>query len=219
MTTTATTGTLQPAEAGPPALTFSIAGPFGLRPAQNKHLDDARAADTVLPTRNGRVLRAKVVDENAVRAAAGITLVIGAVTFSLALFEARYEGGDVPKAVEGWVEPATAQDGDRQHRLQGRGRHHAERAGKADVAAQVDGQGTQGDAGPGPHPEQPQAGHGHAARRPHGRHDRVEAPEGQAQAGGGIVGDGQDEDLGRERERPQPTPENHHVPAPLLPFG
>lgn len=39
---------------------------------------------------NGRELRAAVVNENAVRAAAGLTLVIGAVAFSMALFDGNF---------------------------------------------------------------------------------------------------------------------------------
>jgi uncharacterized protein DUF4395 len=41
-------------------------------------------------TADGRELRAAVFDENAVRAAAGLTLVIGAVAFSYAYFEHNY---------------------------------------------------------------------------------------------------------------------------------
>lgn len=39
---------------------------------------------------NGRTLRAAVVNENAVRAAAGLTLVIAAVAFSIAFFDRNY---------------------------------------------------------------------------------------------------------------------------------
>jgi hypothetical protein len=39
---------------------------------------------------DGRELRAPVFDENAVRAAAGVTMVLGAAAFSLAYFDAQY---------------------------------------------------------------------------------------------------------------------------------
>src|SRR3954471_23934848 len=41
-------------------------------------------------TVDGRELRAAVFDENAVRAAAGVTLVLGAVAFSVAYFDREY---------------------------------------------------------------------------------------------------------------------------------
>jgi hypothetical protein len=41
-------------------------------------------------TADGAALQARVVDENQVRAAAGLTMVLGAVAFSLAYFDAQY---------------------------------------------------------------------------------------------------------------------------------
>src|SRR4051794_31344119 len=72
------------------AATYGTGAEGGAAPDKGQHMELTFAQHLTGLTVDGRPLRAAVFDENAVRAAAGLTMVTGAIAFSYAYFDKEY---------------------------------------------------------------------------------------------------------------------------------